>query len=78
MLGGRAGALVQLGQGGGVRGAQDLGRPAGKDGLGKGGVSLILGRAPHGDWALWVSVGNNLTYTRGCFCSQAWGPRSRL
>ena len=66
------------GPGRGVRGAQDLRRPAGKDGLGKGGVGLVLGRAPHRDWALCVGVGNNLTYTRGCFWSQAWGLRSRL
>ena len=53
--------------------AQDLGRPAGEDGLGEGGVSLVLGRAPRGDWALWMGVGDNLTCTRGCFWSQAWG-----
>lgn len=78
---GWAGALVQLGQGGGggVRGwgaALDLGRPAGEDGLGEGEVSLVLGRAPRGDRALWIGVGNNPTYTRGCFWSQAWGLRS--
>ena len=71
--GGGQGPLCSWARAGVCWGAQDLGRPAGEDGLGKGGVSLVLGRAPRGDQALWMGVGDNLTCTRGCFWNQAWG-----